>query len=129
MRNYFEKLLPQLALQDYDHLDIDEVIFKTYRKMMINLKAQTKDLPPEQYAEIGFEQLQADPMGELSRVYSQLNLGDFESDRPAFNTYLDSIKSYKKNEFSLPDELISKIDENWSDLYADWGYVAYTSEV
>lgn len=125
MRNYFEKLLPQLALQDYDHLDIDKVIFKTYRQMMINLKAQTKDLPPEQYAEIGFEQFQADPMGELSRVYTQLNLGDFESDRPAFNTYLDSIMSYKKNEFSLPDELISKIDENWSDLYADWGYVAY----
>ena len=123
MRNYYQKLFPQLALQNYDHVNIDEVIFKTYRQMMINLKTQTQDLPSNRYAEIGFEQFQSDPMGELSRVYAQLNLGDFEADQPAFTAYLESIKSYKKNEFTLPAELISKIDENWSDLYTDWGYV------
>ena len=127
MQNYFQKLLPQLALQNYDHIDIDEVIFKTYRQMMINLKTQTQDLPSHQYAEIGFEQLQSDPMGELSRVYTQLNLGDFESDRPVFTAYLDSVKSYEKNKFTISDELISKIDENWSDLYADWGYMGERS--
>ena len=127
MQNYFQKLLPQLALQNYDHIDIDEVIFKTYRQMMINLKTQTQDLPSHQYAEIGFDQLQSDPMGELSRVYTQLNLGDFESDRPVFTAYLDSVKSYEKNKFTISDELISKIDENWSDLYADWGYMGEKS--
>ena len=79
MRNYYQKLFPQLALQNYDHVNIDEVIFKTYRQMMINLKTQTQDLPSNRYAEIGFEQFQSDPMGELSRVYAQLNLGDFEA--------------------------------------------------
>ena len=123
MRNFYEKLFPPLALQNYDHIDIDTLVFKTYRRMMIALKEQVKTLPEAQYAEIGFNEFQANPLGELSRVYKQLNLGDFEDDKVAFSSYLDSVKSYKKNTFDLSPDLIAKIDENWSDLYADWGYV------
>ena len=122
MRNFYQKLFPQLALQDYDHIDIDEVVFKTYRRMMSALKTQTQNLPSGQYAEIGFNQFQADPLGELSRVYSELDLGGFEADKAAFTSYLDSVKSYKKNKFEMPVELMAKIDDNWGDLYADWGY-------
>ena len=122
MRNFYEKLLPQLSLQNYDHIDIDEVVFKTYRRMMITLKKQVQALPQGQYAEIGFDQFQSDPLGELSRVYKELSLGDFREDSETFSTYLDSVKSYKKNAFELSADLIAKIDENWSDLYADWGY-------
>ena len=124
MRNFYEKLLPQLSLQKYDHIDIDEVVFKTYRRMMKTLKEQVRDLPAGQYAEIGFDQFQADPMGELSRVYAELDLGEFSEDKEQFSAYLESVKSYKKNTFELPAELIAKIDENWSDLYADWGYAS-----
>lgn len=124
MRNFFEKLLPQLSLQTYDHIDIDEVVFKTYRRMMTRLKEQVQDLPKGQYAEIGFDQFQADPLGELSRVYGELDLGDFSEDSAQFSAYLESVKSYKKNTFEMPAELIAKIDENWSDLYSDWGYAS-----
>ncbi len=122
MRNFYEKLFPQLSLQNYEHIDIDAVIFKTYRRMMMALKAQTQDMPASQYAEIRFDQFQKDPLGELSRVYAQLGLGDFNADKEAFSAYLDTIQDYKKNAFNMPDDLMKKIDENWSDLYADWGY-------
>ena len=122
MRNFYEKLFKQLAFQDYDHVDIDAIIFKTYRRMMTDLKQQTKDMPPEQYAEIRFNDFQAKPLSELSRVYTQLGLGDFKADEATFSAYLDSVKSYKKNQFDLPEALKAKIDENWADLYADWGY-------
>ncbi len=122
MRNFYQKLFPQLALQDYDHIDIDALVFKTYRRMMTNLKQQAQALPPHQYGEIGFDQFQADPLGELSRIYKELDLGDFEADKPSFTAYLDSIKDYKKNSFEISAELKRRIDENWSDLYDDWGY-------
>ena len=122
MRNFYEKLLKQLSFQDYDHVDIDALIFKTYRRMMSNLKEQTKDLSPAQYGEIKFDAFQAAPLEELSRIYTQMDLGDFDADKADFAVYLDSVKSYKKNKFELPDDLKSKIDENWGDLYADWGY-------
>jgi len=41
-----------------------------------------------------------------------------------FSAYLESVKTYKKNAFELPAELVAKIDENWADLYSDWGYVS-----
>ena len=124
MRNFFEKLLPQLSLQNYDHIDIDDVVFNTYRRMMMSLKIQADALPKGQYAEIGFDQFQADPLGELARVYSELNLGEFSEDSTQFEAYLESVKAYKKNAFELPEALIAKIDENWSDLYSDWGYAS-----
>lgn len=124
MRNFFEKLLPQLSLQNYDHIDIDDVVFNTYRRMMMSLKIQADALPKGQYAEIGFDHFQADPLGELARVYSELNLGEFSEDSTQFEAYLESVKAYKKNAFELPEALIAKIDENWSDLYSDWGYAS-----
>jgi len=126
MRNFYEKLFPELALQNYEHIDIDQIIFKTYRRMMTSLKEQTKNMTDNHYAEIGFDQFQADPLGELSRIYRQLEIEDFEADKDVFAEYLDSIKDYKKNAFNMPPDLIVKIDENWGDLYADWGYAPYT---
>ena len=92
--------------------------------MMMSLKTQADALPKGQYAEIRFDSFQADPLGELSRIYDELNLGEFSEDSEQFSAYLESVKSYKKNAFELPAELIAKIDENWSDLYLDWGYAA-----
>ena len=124
MRNFYEKLFPELALQRFDHIDIDMVVFKTYRRMM-TLKEQTRNLPDNQYTEIRFDDFQTDPLGELSKVYTQLGLGAFDKDSQAFTAYLDSIKNYQKNTFELSDELKARIDTNWGDLYADWGYDAH----
>ena len=125
MRNFYEKLFPELALQRFDHIDIDMVVFKTYRRMMMTLKEQTRNLPDNQYTEIRFDDFQTDPLGELSKVYTQLGLGAFDKDSQAFTAYLDSIKNYQKNTFELSDELKARIDTNWGDLYADWGYDAH----
>jgi len=59
--------------------------------MMKTLKEQVQSLPKGQYAEIGFDQFQADPMGELSRVYSELDLGEFSEDSEQFSAYLEIV--------------------------------------
>ena len=125
MRNFYEKLFPELALQRYDHIDIDMIVFRTYRRMMMILKEQTRNLPNNQYTEMRFDDFQTDPIGELRKVYTQLDLGDFEEDSPAFTAYLDTVKNYQKNTFELPEDLKARIDANWGDLYADWGYEAH----
>jgi len=122
MRNFYEKLFPQFALQDYDHVDIDNVVFKTYRRMMTALKQDTADMPSNQYAELSFDALQNNTLEEISRIYTQLGLGDFVEDETIFKDYLASIADYKKNTFEISPELKAKIDAEWDDVMALWGY-------
>ncbi len=122
MRNFYEKLFPQFALQDYSHIDIDNVVFKTYSRMMRALKNDIADIPDSQYAELSFDELQSDTIGQLKRIYAQLDLGNFDEDETVFKTYLESITGYKKNIFEISPELKTKIDHEWGDVMALWGY-------
>jgi len=122
MRNFYEKLFPQFALQDYSHVDIDNVVFKTYRRMMSALKTDTADMPDSQYVELSFDALQADTLGEIKRIYAQLGLGDFGEDETVFTDYLATITDYKKNAFEILPELKTKIDSEWGETMALWGY-------
>lgn len=122
MRNFYEKLFAQFALQDYTHVDIDDVVFKTYARMMRALREDTNNIPKTHYAELSFDALQDNTLGEIERIYLQLNLGDFSADAAAFKTYLESIEGYKKNSFDIPSELKAKIDHEWGDVMRHWGY-------
>jgi len=122
MQNFYKKLFPQFALQDYDHVDIDNVVFKTYRRMMSALKHDTADMAASQYAEMSFDALQANTLGELERIYQQLDLGSFDEDKEVFQTYLNSIQDYQKNKFEISPDLKSQIDTEWGDVMALWGY-------
>ena len=122
MRNFYEKLFPQFALQDYSHLDIDNIVFKTYRRMMLALKQDIKNIPETHYAELSFDALQSDTLGQINRIYEQLDLGSFDEDAATFSSYLDSITDYKKNTFDIPPELKAKIDTKWGDVMELWGY-------
>ena len=99
MRNFYEKLLAQFALQPYDLGGIDALIFATYRRMMEALARDAAALPPGRFAELRFEEFMAAPMRSLETVWTQLDLGDFERHRPAFDAYLASQKSFEPNRF------------------------------
>jgi len=124
MRNFYSALFEEFALQDWSHLDIDEVIFSTYERMMRRMQADTADLPPEQFIEIGFDRLQADPLGEIEGIYRQLELDGFDEAKPAFAAYLKSVAGYQKNVYTRPKETDRAVAARWGDFIERWGYEA-----
>lgn len=46
MRNFYQKLLKEFALQGYDHVDIDETILYVYERMMRALEKDAAVFPP-----------------------------------------------------------------------------------
>jgi len=99
MRNYFQKLLPALAFQDYSHVEIDDIIFTTYQRMMEIQIADLSQLPKEQFIEIKYEDLEENPLTELGKVYQRLGLSGFEEAVPFFEQYLHGIRGYTKNQY------------------------------
>jgi omega-hydroxy-beta-dihydromenaquinone-9 sulfotransferase len=121
-RNFYDKLLPELALQDADPGPLDEFILATYRRLMERFFAESADLPEGTLSEIRFETFEADPIGELERVYRTLGLDGFAGAQPRFVAYLDSVRDYRKNRYELSGATIDKVGTAWQPYLRRWGY-------
>ncbi|MDX1947023.1 MAG: sulfotransferase [Pirellulaceae bacterium] len=79
-------------------------------------------IPADRFYEVRYEDLVANPLAELEKIYQQLDLGDFAPARPPIEAYLASIAGYKKNEHRVPDELKQKIITRCKAYIERYGY-------
>ncbi len=121
-RNFYRKLLPAYALQPYDVEAAEPLILDAYPRMLERLYADTGDLPAQQFIEITYDELDAQPLACLARIYEQLGLADFENIENDLREYLDSIRGYKKNPHRFTAETLDKVDAAWGKYLARWGY-------
>jgi hypothetical protein len=103
--------------------DLDEWIIRQYRAMYDAFFEERGLIPAGQFHEVGYEELEKDPFGQVRSVYEALNLPAFGEAEPALRNYVESIASYKKNEFpDLPAELQARIAALWKPCFEEWGY-------
>ena len=122
MQNFYRALFAQFALQPYDHVPVDEVIFRSYGRMMDALVRDSAGLPSNQFAEIRFEDLQSQPLDTLSAIYDRLELNGFAEATPAFSDYLDAVRGYKKGSHRISADLQARIADRWQPYIERWGY-------
>ena len=124
MRNFYARLLEVMALQRVpEGLDIDATILRVYDRMMHDFADQTSDLAAPDFVEIPYAQLDSDPMGTLSQIYETLELPGFAEAAPAFEDYLASVKSFRKNAFRGDRAMVDMLCERWRHWIERWGYV------
>ena len=103
--------------------ELDEWIIRQYRAMHDAFFEERGLIPPGQYHEVCYEELDADPLGQIERVYSALDLPDFATARPALERYDNAIRGYEKNAFpELPAALRQRIADAWRPSFEEWGY-------
>ncbi len=122
MRNFYAKLLKQFALQPYDHVDIDEAILSVYARMMRKMEEDLARLPDHLYTQLRYEDLDRDPLGSIASIYNHLSLGGYETARPIFQSYLDSVRSYEKNRFDYSTDLAEKVERHLGEFLTKWNY-------
>jgi hypothetical protein len=122
MKNFYAKLLPAFALQDYGHVDIEAAVLRAYPRMMDRLLADAAACPPNRFAEVRFESFEAAPLDTLAAVYDRLDLAGFAEAEPRFRRYVASISDYKKNEWPHPPDSVAKVREAWGRFAERWGY-------
>ncbi len=122
MRNFYQKLLAQFALQPWDHIDIDEHIFATYSRMMDDLDRDWAKLPPGRRVELSFDELQKGAIEVLHGVYDELELPRFFEALPMFESYLRANEGYVKNTYDFPPDVIDKITARWGKQIDKWQY-------
>ncbi|MBT8471693.1 MAG: sulfotransferase [Marinicaulis sp.] len=122
MQNFYKKLLAEFALQNYDHVDIDEAILSVYDRMMTKYEAEAAEIPADRLIELRYDDLDASPMESVEKIYSALALPGFDAARAPFERYLASIKSFKKNSFEYSDETAAKVEARLGRFIDKWNY-------
>jgi len=103
--------------------DIDDWVIGQYREMYEAYFEERGIIPAGRHSEVRFEDIEANPIGELRRIYEALSLPDFSEVEPAIKDYVASLAGYKKNAFpEIAADLRSRIAREWSRCFEEWGY-------
>lgn len=113
-----------LGLQKPTYAGLEDYVFENFRRVYERLEQDRHLLPPDQFHELRYEELVADPLREVSAIYDHLELGGFEQLRPALATYLATLRDYQPNRHEVSPELRAGIVRNCAAMMQRFGYAA-----
>jgi hypothetical protein len=76
----------------------------------------TRHLESRTCARVRYEDLVADPLGQMSRLYAELELGDIGVARDRLEQHVASVSDYARNQFQLSLIQKSRVDDHWGEL-------------
>jgi hypothetical protein len=109
-------------LQKPDPQVIDELILSWYTDLFALFERDRRLIPPGDLHELRFEDLEQSPRECLANLYQELSLPDFERFWQQASVYLDSIADYKKNTYTLTEEVRAKVNRLWRFFFERYGY-------
>ena len=118
----FRTLLPLYQLDHHDWEEMERHLVEMYRRVMTKYLRDRERIPPGHLAEVRYEDLECDPLGELARLYRELGLPDWSAAEPAVDAYLQTLSSYRKNDLPMNRADIDRVSERWGFAVDAWGY-------
>ena len=117
-----QRLLSICQLQSIDSAQIEANVLTLYRQLLRKFLDDRRLIPPGNLVELRYGDLETEPIRELRRIYEALGLTGFSEMEPVFRSYIESIGSYKKNEYELKPDTIAKLNRDWRFAFDEWGY-------
>jgi hypothetical protein len=121
-RKLYRRMLRFSALQTYQPFDIDEHILHSYAELMNRLLDALAACPSGHVSTIAYDELVADPKGTVSRIYRELDLGDFDAANLPIDTYLAEHPHSVPFEPEIDDQTASRIAFHWDAVALRLGY-------
>jgi omega-hydroxy-beta-dihydromenaquinone-9 sulfotransferase len=115
-------LLDRYSLESTSPEQIESFVLAAY---LIHEEAITqglRSLRPGTVSRVRYEDLVAGPLGQINRIYSELELSGFEAARPALEQHIAGVSAYQRNRFVLSPAQKAAVDERWGPLILDKGY-------
>jgi len=81
-----------------------------------------QQLPSHSFARVRYEDLVADPVRQMARLYLDLELDDFESARSRIQQHAVSISGHARNRFLLSEGQKASVESAWGDIIREKGY-------
>jgi omega-hydroxy-beta-dihydromenaquinone-9 sulfotransferase len=101
---------------------LEEYVFDCLTRMYRGYEQQREKLDPAAVIDLRYEDLVADSVGEVAKLYERLNLGDFGPVRDKVAAFVGTQKDYKPNKHQMDETLKAKIRERWAGYFERYGY-------
>jgi omega-hydroxy-beta-dihydromenaquinone-9 sulfotransferase len=122
-RHYHDTATWYSYLQRPDPAGMDGRIIRRYRKLHEAFFTQRELIPAGRFHELSFDELEREPVESVRSVYQALGLAGYGSFEPTLRAYVDSLKSYRKNEFAPLDSASREvIAREWKSSFDAWNY-------
>jgi len=122
-RHLYHTMIKSQFLHEFSDEEIDDRVFYNFTSTMKKYIDEAHLIPKENLIEISYEEIDNYPLETMERVYSHLNLPDFEAARPYMEEYLHKVSNYKKNDFpALDPAFVERINREWDFAFRQWGY-------
>lgn len=100
---------------------LDEYVLSTFQRMYQRFEEDLPSIGPGRFCEVRYEDLVCDPVGEMERVYQQLQLDGFEQARAAMAERAARSTGYRTNRYDISEEARRAISERWADYIRKYG--------
>jgi hypothetical protein len=121
--NLWKTLYETHGLQKPTFAGLEEYVFRTFTHLYERLEEGKRLIKPGHFHELRYEDLIADPLGQMRQLYDVLGLGEYEQVRPQLEQYLAGHAGYKTNRYPVLEEsLRAEIDRRWGAVIRRYGY-------
>jgi hypothetical protein len=122
-------LLDMYSLESYSLAEIEAFVLAAYLIHEESIAEGVRNISPRALARVRYEDLVADPIGQMVRLYMELGIEGFEAVRPILSQHVADIGDYKRNHFLLSPLQKSRLDEEWGEVIRGKGYICSNNYV
>ncbi|RMF50821.1 MAG: sulfotransferase [Anaerolineae bacterium] len=120
-RNMYRKILPPHQLQDIDFKEVERNNVHFLAESMRKWMQDRRRIPQGRIVDVRYEDLVANPLEELQRLYAALEL-PVKNVLPRWKTYLASLQGYRPNRLAPSPEDLTIMREHLGFLFDAWEY-------
>jgi omega-hydroxy-beta-dihydromenaquinone-9 sulfotransferase len=120
--NLWKRMWRDQGLQKPNYANLNEYVFETLNHMYAAFERDRELIPASQFSQVRYEDFVADPLGQMRRIYGELNLGEFDKALPAIEKFFAGQTNYKKNRYEMAPELRDQITRRWKGYLTRYGY-------
>jgi hypothetical protein len=120
--NMWKALYRAHGMQKPTFQGLDEYVLNCFNRMYETFEKTRQLIPPGRFCEIRYEDLVADPVGQMESLYTQLGLDGFDRFLPRMQKYLADVAGYETNRYELSPEMREEIGRRWATVIERYQY-------
>jgi len=115
-------ILSYYSVQKISDDELDEIVFEHFTYLTEQYEKDKHLIPDGNLIEISYEELKADAFSTIRKIYSRLNLPDFEITVEDLLVQIESEKEYKNFQYQFSADIFKQIEERWGKYIHQWNY-------
>jgi hypothetical protein len=101
---------------------LEDYVFESFERMYAAFERDRAALAPGRLHEIRYEELVADPVGQIGTAYEKLDLGGFDAVRGPLEQEAEKMKQYRASTYRHDPRIVAEIARRWRPFLDRYGY-------